>query len=191
MTAIASDSSTSGLVFAGRLPLAWRELSNLPDAAELRELERANLAILHTLFALDIHAGDFGDDPIALANATELKRLDFKVGLLLELVGQLYARQRAVPPERALTLAVNGLTWQTDTAPPAVGGLLRLDLYCNLSYPRPLVLHARAAEVVPGSDGWEIRARFHDPGEPLQEAMERYIFLQHRHAIANSRRGPR
>jgi len=120
MTAIASDSSTSGLIFAGRLPLAWRELPNLPDAAELREVERANLIILHTLFALDMHAGDFGDDPITLANATELKRLDFKVGLLLELVGQLYARQQAIPPDRSVILAVNGLSWQADSAPPPI-----------------------------------------------------------------------
>ncbi|HRD65813.1 MAG TPA: PilZ domain-containing protein [Candidatus Competibacter sp.] len=190
MTAIASDSSTSGLIFAGRLPLAWRELPNLPDAAELREVERANLIILHTLFALDMHAGDFGDDPITLANATELKRLDFKVGLLLELVGQLYARQQAIPPERSVILAVNGLSWQADSAPPA-GSLLRLELYCNLSYPRPLVLHARLAEAVSNAYGWEIRTRFHDPGEPLQGALERYIFLQHRHTVANSRRSAR
>ncbi len=81
MTAIASDSSPSGLVFTGRLPLAWHELSALPDQIGLGNLERANLTHLHTLFALDIHAGDSSDDPVTLANATELKRLDFKVGL--------------------------------------------------------------------------------------------------------------
>ena len=188
MTDIVSDPSAPGLVFAGRLPLAWRELPDPPDKIEIRELERANLINLHTLFALDIHSGDSGDDPIALANATELKRLDFKVGLLLELVGQLYARQQAIPPECSLTLTVNGLNWRTGAAPP-VDSLLRLELYCNLSYPRPLVLHARVVETIPYPGGWEIRTHFHDPSESLQEALERYIFLQHRRAVAHSRRG--
>lgn len=187
MTAIASDSSPSGLVFTGRLPLAWHELSALPDQIELGNLERANLTHLHTLFALDIHAGDSSDDPVTLANATELKRLDFKVGLLLELVGELYARQQAIPPEHSLTLTVTGLNWRAEIAPPP-GCLLRLELYCNLSYPRPLVFHAQVVETISDSGGWQIRTRFQDPSESLQEALERYIFLQHRRAIAHSRR---
>ncbi|MBK8508513.1 MAG: PilZ domain-containing protein [Candidatus Competibacteraceae bacterium] len=188
MTVNPAQPTASGLVFTGRRPLAWRETPALPDAIELHELERANLINLHTLFALDIHAGDSGDDPVALANATELKRLDFKVGLLLELVGQLYARQQDIPPQRTLTLAVSGLSWQDETAPP-VGGLVRIELYCNLSYPRPLICHARTVETTQNPGGWRIRSCFQDPSEPLQEALERYIFLQHRRAVAHSRRG--
>ncbi|MBL8251935.1 MAG: PilZ domain-containing protein [Candidatus Competibacter sp.] len=188
MSAPPANPTVSGLVFTGRRPLAWRESAALPDDLELRELERANLTHLHTLFALDIHAGDSGDDPVALTNATELKRLDFKVGLLLELVGQLYARQQDIPPERTLALSVNGLIWQDETAPPA-GALIRVDLYCNLSYPRPLAFYARAVETARNAGGWRIQSRFQDPSEALQEALERYIFLQHRRAVAHSRRG--
>ena len=187
MTAITADPSAPGLVFTGCLPLAWRELPAPPDALEIRELERTNLTILHTLFALDSHAGDLGEDAANQVNATELKRLDFKVSLLLELVGQLYARQQAIPAERMLTLTVNGLSWQAEAAPP-VNSLLRLELYCNPGYPRPLVLHAWVTETAPQPDGWRLQTRFHEIDEPLQEALERYIFLQHRRAIANSRR---
>ncbi len=177
---------TSSLTFSGRLPLAWRELSALPDDAELRNIEQSNLTVLHTLFALDIHAGDYSDDPSALTNATELKRLDFKVGLLLEMVGQLFARQQAIPPEHLLTLTVNDLSWQADAAPP-VGALLRLDLYCNLSYPHSLILHAQVADIVSLKNDYQIKATFYRPSAALQEALERYIFLQHRRFIANRR----
>ncbi len=187
MTAMATDSSNSGLVFTGRLPLAWREVVKPPNAIELQSIERSNLLNLHTLFALDMHVGDFSDDPITLANATELKRLDFKVGLLLEMVGQLYARQQAIPAEHSLTLMVNGLMWQAETA-PAPGVLLELELYCSLSYPRPLTLYARLAESAAENDGWRIRALFENPSAALHEALERYIFLQHRRTIAHSRR---
>jgi hypothetical protein len=180
------ESSTSSLSFTGRLPLAWRELSALPDEVELQHLEQANLTLLHTLFALDIHAGDHGDDPMALANASELKRLDFKVSLLLGLVGQLLAHQQAVPPEHALTLTVDDLSWRATTA-PSVGIPLRLELYCNLSYPRPLILHAQASEIVPLEGDHQIKAVFGPIGAPMHEALERYIFLQHRRSIASRR----
>lgn len=182
----AIDSPSPGLIYTGRLPLAWRELSAPPDDAEQRELEQANVAILQTLFALEIHSGDHGDDPTLLANASELKRLDFKVSLLLELVGHLFARQQGIPPERPLTLTVNDIAWQADSALPA-GGPVRLELYCSKVYPRPLILHARVTEAAPADNGCRISAAFFQPGMLLQEALERYIFLQHRRAIASSR----
>lgn len=182
---IPPESPHSHLVFTGHLPLAWQELAVLPDAAELQHLEQTNLHILHTLFALDIHAGDYGDDPATSSNASELKRLDFKVSVLLELVGQLFARQQAIPSERLLTLTVNELIWRTNAPPTAAP--LRLELYCNLSYPRPLILHALTSEIVPLEDDYQIKAAIYQSGEPLQEALERYIFLRHRRLIANRR----
>jgi len=183
------EPSTSSLIFTGYLPLAWRELPALPDETELQHLEQANLNVLHTLFALDIHAGDHGDDPMALTNASELKRLDFKVGLLLGLVGQLLAHQQALPPEQSLALTVHDLSWRVATPPP-LGALLRLELYCNLCYPRPLILHAEVGEIVSCEGDHQLKAVFSPIGAPMHEALERYIFLQHRRNIA-TRRGNR
>ena len=180
------DPPRSNLAFTGFLPLAWQELPVLPESNELQHQEKINLHILHILFALDIHAGDYGDDPIALTSASELRRLDFKVSLLLEMVGQLLARQQAIPPERALTLTVNQVSWRTDAA-PAANVTLRLELYCNFSYPRPLILYAHIDEIVSIENDFQIKATLHQPGAPLQEALERYIFLQRRRAIANQR----
>lgn len=182
----ARESPHSNLAFTGFLPLAWQELPALPEPDALQHQEKTNLHILHILFALDIHAGDYGDDPITLTSASELKRLDFKVSLLLEMVGQLFARQQAIPPERALTLTVNDLSWRTDAAPTA-GATLRLELYCNLSYPRPLILYAHIDEIVAIENDFQVKVTLHQPGAPLQEALERYIFLQHRRAIAQQR----
>lgn len=183
---IAPESPHSSLVFSGHLPLAWRELSALPDAAELQHLEQTNLHILHILFALDIHAGDYGDDPSAPSSASDIKRLDFKVSLLLEMVGHLFANQQTLPPERPLTLTVTDLSWRTDVA-PSLNAPLRLELYCNLNYPRPLILHAHAREIVSIENDYQIKATIDQPSEPLQEALERYIFLHHRRMIANRR----
>jgi hypothetical protein len=182
----APESPHSSLVFTGHLPLVWRELPALPDAAELQHLEQTNLHILHILFALDIHAGDYGDDPSIASSASELKRLDFKVSLLLEMVGHLFAGQQAIPPERLLTLTVTDLSWRADTA-PTLNAPLRLELYCNLSYPRSLILHAHVSEIVSIENDYQIKATIYQPGESLHEALERYIFLRHRRVIANRR----
>ncbi len=178
--------SHSSLVFTGCLPLAWHQLPTLPEAAEFQHLEQANLHILHTLFALDIHTGDYGDDPTLSSGVSELKRLDFKVSVLLELVGHLFAGQQAVPPEHLLTLTATELIWHTKVAPPE-NTPLRLELYCNLGYPRPLILHASAAEIVPFQDNHQVKATIYPPSEALQEALERYIFLRHRRLVANRR----
>lgn len=180
------ESPHSSLVFTGYLPLSWRELPALPDAAELQQLEQTNLHVLHILFALDIHAGDYGDDPSLLSSASELKRLDFKVSLLLEMVGCLFAAQQAIPPERQLTLSVTDLSWRAEVALPR-DTPLRLELYCNLSYPRPLILHGCASEPSSTAGESDTKVTFHPPSEPLQEALERYIFLRHRRTIANRR----
>ncbi|MDQ5911084.1 MAG: hypothetical protein QG599_3181 [Pseudomonadota bacterium] len=180
------ESPHSSLVFTGHLPLTWRELPALPDDAELQRLEQTNLHILHTLFALDIHAGDYGEDPSAFTGASELKRLDFKVSLLLEMVGHLFAAQQAIPPERLLTLTVTDLTWRVDAAPP-LNALLQLELYCNLSYPHPLILHAQVTEIAPSPTDFLLKATTYLPSQALQEDLERYIFLRHRRTIAHRR----
>ncbi|HAS51260.1 MAG TPA: hypothetical protein DCS21_05780 [Gammaproteobacteria bacterium] len=180
------ESPHSSLVFAGHLPLAWRELPALPDEAELQCLEQTNLHILRTLFALDIHAGDYGEEPSAFTGASELKRLDFKVSLLLEMIGHLFAAQQAIPPERLLTLTVADVTWRVDAALP-LNARLRLELYCNLSYPRPLILHACVSEIIPSSNDCQIKATICPTSAPLQEDLERYIFLRHRRTIAQRR----
>ena len=181
-----SDVQYSSLVFNGCLPLAWRELPAFPDDMELKHLEQNNLHILNVLFALDIHVGDYGDDPGLLFGTSELKRLDFKVGLILEMVGSLFANQQTVPPERQITLMVAGLSWRTDVVPPP-NALLRLELYGNMSYPRPLILHAAVSETLAVDGAYQVNTTFHQPGEPLREALERYIFLRHRRMIANQR----
>lgn len=181
-----TEFSRSNLAFAGCLPLAWQELPVWPKPDELQHQEKTNLHILHILFALDIHAGDYGEDLSSVSSASELKRLDFKVGLLLEMIGHLFACQQAIPPEHPLTLTASELHWRADAAPTA-NIPLRLELYCNLSYPRPLVLYAHAHEIILVENAYQIKATLQQPGESLQEALERYIFLQHRRAIANQK----
>lgn len=180
-----TTSSVSGLSFAGCFPLAWRPVDALPAASQQAELAAANGEILKALLLLDAPPGELGDDADPGAQATA--RLDLKLNLLLDLMGQLLLQQRLVPQPRSLTLTPQGLVWQDDDA-PVVDSLLGVELYCSMQYPRALVLHGRVVEVTPESPGWRIQLAFEGIEAALQEALERFIFIHHRRAIAQRRR---
>ena len=174
-----------GLAYEGRLPLAWSELASLPSDAELAGLEYANLEILRAIFTLESQSSDPSEDSPEI-DSQDVARLDFKLNLLLELVGQLFARHQMIPEPHSLTLMPEGLFWQAAAA-PALNSLLRIEVYGSLKYPRPLVLHGQVIEVNPLIDGWAIGTAFHGLGELVQENLERFIFIHHRRTIAYNR----
>lgn len=185
-----SNSIGRGLIYEGHLPLVWNEIPALPADTELSGLEYANLEVLRTIFALETHTGEPHDDTAETASS-ELARLDFKVNLLLDLVGQVLARQLAIPKARQLTLMPDKILWR-DSVAPAPDRLVRIELYLTPKYPRPLTLHGQVREVRSLPEGQTILAEFLSPGDALQEGLERFIFVHHRRAIAyNRRRGKR
>lgn len=180
MTESTSHLPHHGLVYEGHLPLAWKPLSALPADTELAGLEYANSEVLRTIFALESHVGELSED--TEGKSPDLARLDFKVNLLLDLVGQLLSKQLIIPDSRELTLMADGLCWQESDVPPQ-DSLLRIELYLNLRYPRPLVLHGQVRE----TQDRRVAVEFCGQGESVREGLERFIFVHHRRAVAQSR----
>lgn len=173
-----------GLVYEGHLPLSWKAVPTLPGDNEMTSLEYTNSEVLRTLFALESHPSDLGEDNEG--KSQDLVRLDFKVNLLLDLVGQLLTQQLVIPEARELTLMANGILWQ-DTDPPPVASVLRIELYLNMRYPRPLVLHGRVQDIRQLPQNWTAEMEFYEQGESVREGLERFIFVQHRRTIAQNR----
>lgn len=183
-----SADNKHGLVFEGCLPLAWCVVDALPSPTDLEQQSSANLETLRLLSLLETPLGELGDDTPE-AKSHDIARLDFKLNLLLELVGQLFVQQRIIPAARQLTLTSKNLNWQDDEK-PTIGNLLHIELYCSLKYPRPLQLHGQVIDIAAQSTGWQIQVTFQALGEVLEEALERFIFVHHRRAIAQRRRQP-
>nr|MDQ2696410.1 PilZ domain-containing protein [Pseudomonadota bacterium] len=150
-------------------------------------LEGANLELLRIVLALDACAADPGDDGSADPPPQDGARLEFKINLLLDLVGQLLARQTAVPEARPLTLLAGGLAWE-DAAPPAVAAMVRIEIFFTPRYPRPLVLHGRVQAVEPAGGGARVQVALLGLSAPVKERLERLIFVRHRRSVAQSRR---
>jgi hypothetical protein len=177
-----------GLVLGGCLPLTWRVIDSLPNAADLEQQSSANLDTLRFLSLLDTPLGESGDETPDGKSQT-ITRLDFKLNLLLELVGQLFVQQRVIPEARQLTLTSKNLNWQDDEK-LTIGNLLHIELYCSLKYPRPLQLYGRVDNIIAQPMGWRIQMIFQALGEALEEALESFIFVHHRRTIAQRRRQP-
>lgn len=129
-------------------------------------------------------AGDRGEVDPAIAH--ELRRLDLKMTLLLELILEMMRKPAEhAPAAAAIELDFRGVSFSPATSVINVAQKGWLDLYIHPSVPRPLAFLG----VITRFDGATRTARF--DFAPLQESesdqLERLIFRHHRRKIADSR----
>jgi hypothetical protein len=177
------DSPLAGAITCERrLSFTWTPLVAAPEAGDLDRWNDDNLRVLSAVALLDEtrQSAPNGDDQNSLEG--EVARLHQKVNLILDLLTLLIAKQAPLAPERRVLLSWKGLAWDEATA-PSVAGLI--DVRLHRSVPQSFVWPAR---IVSAAEGL-VQARFEAMREPLQTALERYVFLHHRRAIAGHRRG--
>lgn len=181
-----------GILYEDVLPCGWQVLSAPPSAGESAHWSAANENVLRLVSALEEFTPDVTDDHGSQSH--DLARLEFKLNLVLELVGQLVRGQQALPGARALKLNAHSMLWETyatDSA-PAVGQHLLIALYLNDNLPRPLQLHGIVREFISAPSGGRVHVEFHELTESVQDLLEKMIFRHHRRSIAQHRptRGP-
>lgn len=177
---------TSSLVYEDSFPLRWRPLSEAPTPAELASFQESNEDVLRVLAVLDEHPADLPEDHSEVA--AELRRIDFKLNTLMDLVTRLLGRQLDLPPARRARLGATGITW-FDPQPPARGALIGMDLYLSRKYPQSLHIFAQVetVEAVPQGEA-RVQARFEGVSVNLTNWLEKLIFVHHRRQVAHARR---
>ena len=179
MTDQTQESLGTGLVLQDRAPLRWRPAQ---DAEDSSRLQLANEETLRVILSLDAHHVEAGDEHPELAH--DVERLESKINLLLELVGQVLARQLQIPEAVPVRLSAHEIAWQSPEPVPTTGDGI-VELYVCTRYPRPLHLPVRFRPA--GLHGWA-QASLGELGEPVQELIEKLIFRHHRRQIAATRR---
>jgi hypothetical protein len=166
--------SESGISLHARLPLAWAATHAFPQSL-LAEWMHGNLVCLQALAALESHEKEF-DASATGEHAAE--RLEAKVDLLLQLVGELMRKQQPSPPSTDVVLDAQEVIWEA-AAPIAGGsdGVLTLFLSPRLHWPLALPVH------VTGVQGTKVHARLIHLSEDVQEWLERTLFRYHRRAL--------
>ncbi len=171
-----------GLLCHEELALRWSVVSEGEVAlarAAARPLNEERLRVVNTL--AEHHRAEAAEEGSALSQ--ELQRLDFKLNLVLEMVGRLLAADNTPPATVAVELGPRHLRWRADP-PPAPGQWLRVELYLNARYPFPVLFFGRVDSV---DEEGRVRLLFDCDDEAAQGHYEKYLFRCHRRQVARRR----
>ena len=185
-----SDSFFQGLYYESNISLVWQIVDGLPADNELVTINEDNSRFLKALAALSEGAPDAGEE--LPQTAAELQRLDLKLNLLLEIVGELLANQRTLPAPTKVRLGHTGIEWLSEDCPPS-GAHVCIEVYLRSELPSPLKFHGVAvltdAEAGSGSASRRVQVRFAGLNPALQDDLEKFIFRRHRRSIAQRQTG--
>lgn len=176
------------LAYEDVVPVAWRPLPTPFDPTVVGSYADRNLRVLQSLTALEENA------PVEKLDENtpygpHLMRLDMKVNLLLDLVGQLLVASHPRPRATSIRFNALGAVWHGAGPNPELGNQGVLEVYLRDCIAEPLRLVGRIASA--GPDG-RIKARFIPPGEHISDLMEKLAFRKHRRQVAGAKAlGPR
>jgi len=175
--------NNQSLILRGSFPLTISSLSSIPEDYALNTINDSNLHVLQTDIILnEVHESDDNE-----LESHELKKLDIKMTLLMEMIGDLLSKENIIPSTREIILTSEYLACDIDlTLSPET--LLEIKLYLLPSIPKPITLIAkyiRSSDV----DNNTNLCRFEILSMPQQvkDLLEKIIFRHHRRAIANQK----
>jgi hypothetical protein len=171
------------LAYEDVLPVAWKRISEPFDPSLIGSYQDRNLRVLQALSALEEHAQVEKADENAPHHA-DLVRLDLKMNLVLDMVGQLLIASHPRPRSAAVRFNALGGAWQGYAPLPEMGNQGVLEVYLRDCIAEPLRLVGRIASV--GPDG-RVKARFVPPGENIADLIEKLAFRKHRRQIAGAK----
>jgi hypothetical protein len=175
------------LAYEDKLPVAWRPTPQAPDTALLASHVEKNLRLLQACAALEEHGQHEKQDDNS-PHAADIMRLEFKVNLLLDLVGQILATNQPRPRAVPVRFNAKGAIWQTKGSLPMMGEEGFTEIYLRDCLVQPLTLFGRISSVSPEG---RIKVRFFPLGETIADHIEKLAFRRHRRMVADARHHPR
>jgi hypothetical protein len=170
------------LAFQDMLPIQWRPAAPEPDVSNA--FEERNLRVLQAWDAMEEHAPVEKKNNDDSAYAAELLRLDSKLNLVLDLIGQLLIANRPRPKAAAVRFNALGATWRLSGKLPEAGEQGFVEIYLRDCLAEPLRLPGRITSVTPEG---QIKVRFLPLGEAVSDLIEKLAFRRHRRQIAGAR----
>jgi hypothetical protein len=170
------------LAYQDLLPVAFKPLARPLESAEVAALTDRNLRMLQVCAVLE-EQGAVEKKDESSPHAADMMRLEVKVNLLLDLVGQLLAAQLPRPAAVVVRFNAVGALWKPAVA-PRQGQQGLLEIWLRDSLPQPLALIANITQVA--ADG-HVKASFVPPGEATADLLEKLAFRRHRRQVAGVR----
>jgi len=171
------------LAYQDVLPLAWRPSTTPLDAAAQRALADRNQTVLQACVALEA-TGVADKKEEGAPHAAELLRIETKLNLLLELVGQMLRGSRPRAHAAPIRFNAHGAQFPGGEQSIALGAQGVLEIYLHDWLAEPLCFVASVVAV--DRDGG-VQARFVHPGATVASLMEKLAFQRHRRCVAGVR----
>lgn len=164
------------------LPVAFRPLAAPLPPEQLARLQERNLRLLQVYAALEEQGAVDKTEDKGLQPA-DILRIEAKLNLLLDLMGQLLAAQNPRPAPVLVRFNALGAQWHPQVAPrPGEQG--QLEIWLRDSLPQPLVLVTRMTTIA--ADG-SVTASIEPPGEAVADFINKLAFRRHRRQVAGHR----
>ncbi|MBB6094211.1 hypothetical protein HNQ60_003092 [Povalibacter uvarum] len=170
------------LAYEDVVPVAWRSLPEPFNPAVVGSYADRNLRALQALAALEEHGQV--EKPDDSPHAADIARLDLKVNLLLDMVGQLLVASHPRPRTTSIRFNALGAVWEGNPPIPVLGNQGVLEVYLRDCIAEPLRLVGRIASISPEG---RIKARFIPPGEHIADLLEKLAFRKHRRQVAGAK----
>lgn len=167
------------------MPLAWHPRRDGATTA-FGGGEGSTLTLQSLLNAGDTSHKEPGEDNAEVMK--EITRLDAKLNLLLELVGDLLVSIQPLPAPVSLRLTSREVSWVSQHA-STPGTLGEIHVYLNPDLPRPVCLPGTVREAVPVPEGTRMVVEFAPMSPGLDALLEKFVFQWHRRQVAGRRRG--
>jgi hypothetical protein len=173
----------SELAYQDVLPVAWHPLTSAADNERIAGFTDNNIRVLQACAALEEHsAGEKPDENSP--HSADLQRLDFKVNLLLDLVGKILAVNHPRPAATLIRFNSMGTTFNTVAPFPKMGTRGFVEIYLHNALAEPLRL---AGQVVKAESNGELHVQFDTVGDAVADLIEKLAFRLHRRRVAGSR----
>ena len=170
------------LAYEDLLPVRWTAHDEPVPDLQAQHLAERNLRVLQACDALEEQGRTEKSDEQS-PHSADLLRLDLKLNLLLDVVGQLLSasQQRAQPVQVRFNAMGAHFAWP-QPLPVGANGILEVTLRDIVVQPLNL-----PAEIVTGAAAGQVRVRFVSLGETVADHIEKLVFRRHRRKIAGAR----
>jgi hypothetical protein len=169
------------LAYEDLLPVAFKLLPRPLDAAAAQALADRNVRLLQVCAAVEEQGAASLEE--TGQHSSDLTRLEVKVNLLLDLMGQLLAAQAPRPRPSMIRFNATAVQWRP-LEPPRSGAQGLLEIWLRDSLPQPLTLIVNVTHVA--NDGL-VKCTVTPPGEATADLIEKLSFRRHRRHVAGVR----
>ncbi|TVT55748.1 MAG: hypothetical protein FHK82_07835 [Sedimenticola thiotaurini] len=175
------SASSRGVSFQRRMQISWF-VDEEGISSDHVELNDRNTHLLQSLLLAQESHRDIAEE------AGDLARVEAKLDLLLDMVSQLLQQREGTTVESDVVLWMGGVCWSVINKPvPSINQALMLVVYIDSSLTQPLRLPVTVTEIRERESCFEVEAEFNHLNEQVIELLEKYVFRQHRRAIAQGK----